>query len=302
MQERPGSFQIEPHLQSFSAHGCWKLAPQGTPSVHRQTQLQSGHGARQSFERLKEGDMFPCSIPAIIVQLRTRRGRNRSRPRAVFGAHDMKQLSAIVFAVRRILAAKGIIISTGHAQQLATAALGHNNLSSYQASDDDAGLARASVIAFDVWRLHDRATRLGHDVSTFAQALSAALDAGFPDARIYSDQEDWLTDVQNHFELAIVNDGHIESEVAMANGTFPRIDIELPWWETLDDYDGDDLSIEIEGVVTVDQDDDRAYYGHEIDVRAMLTVERFGRRLFGEYRLEVEKANLRWLGEPNPSF
>ena len=214
----------------------------------------------------------------------------------------MTQLSAIVFAVRRALAAEGIFLSTGHAQQLATAALGHNNLASYQASDDDAGLALASVIAFDLVRLHDRATQLGHDGSAFAQALSAALEARFPSARIYSDHEDWLTDVQNHFELAIINDGHVESEVAMTNGTFPRTDIELPWWETLDEYDGDDLSTEIEGLVTVDQNDDRAYYGHEIDVRATLTVERFGRRSFGDYRLEVEKASLRWLGEPNPSF
>lgn len=214
----------------------------------------------------------------------------------------MTQLSAIVFAVRRALGAQGMSLSTGHAQQLAAAALGHNNLASYQASNDDAGLALASVIVFDSGRLHDRATELGYDGSAFAQALSAVLEARFPTARIYSDHEDWLTDVQRHFELAIINNGHVESEVAMTNGTFPRIDIELPWWETLDEYDGDDLSTEIEGLVTVDQGDDRAYYGHEIDVRATLTVERFGRRLFGDYRLEVEKAGLRWLGEPNPSF
>ncbi|KVP17336.1 hypothetical protein [Burkholderia ubonensis] len=108
--------------------------------------------------------------------------------------------------------------------------------------------------------------------------------------------------MQSHFEIAIVNDGLVESEVAMTNGTFPRIDIELPWWAALEEYTGDDLSTEIEGLVTVDQDSDRAYYGHEIDVRATLTVARFGRRLFGDYRLEVEKANLRWLGEPNPQF
>ncbi|HEM7880098.1 TPA: hypothetical protein U2L31_006548 [Burkholderia contaminans] len=214
----------------------------------------------------------------------------------------MTQLSAVVFAVRRVLAAQGIPVSAGHTQQLATAALGHNNLASYQASNDDAGLALASIIAFDSERLFGRALQLGFDGAAFSQALAGELKARFPTARVYPDQEDWLSDVQSHFEIAIINDGHVESEVAMTNGTFPRIDIELPWWETLDEYDGDTLSAEVEGPVTVDQDGDRAYYGHEIDVRATLTVERFGRRLFGEYHLDVEKASLRWLGEQNPSF
>ncbi|MBN3783264.1 hypothetical protein G3O06_37960 [Burkholderia sp. Ac-20345] len=214
----------------------------------------------------------------------------------------MTQLSAIVFAVRRTLAAQGISVSTGHAQQLASAALGHNNLASYQASNDDGRLALASVIAFDFERLSERATHLGLDGTSFSQALFGALKERFPATHIYPNQEDWLAAVQNHFELEIINDGRIESEVAMTNGTFPRIDIELPWWETLDEDDGDVLSTEVEGLVTVDQDDDRAYFGHDIDVRATLTVERYGRRLFGEYHLEVEKASLRWLGEPNPSF
>jgi hypothetical protein len=47
--------------------------------------------------------------------------------------------------------------------------------------------------------------------------------------------------------------------------------IELPWRDILDEYDGDDLSLDFEGLVTVDQDKDRAYYEHEVDVRATLT-------------------------------
>jgi hypothetical protein len=214
----------------------------------------------------------------------------------------MAHLSALVFAVRQALSAQGNFLSTGHAQQLAAAALGHNNLASYQASGDEAGLSLASYIVFDPMLLHDRASQLGHDSDVFALALSVALKERFPAAGVYEDPDDWMTEVQSHFELAIVNDDRVESEVAMTNGTFPRINLELPWWETLEEYQGDDLSTEIEGVVMVDQDEDRAYYGHEIDVRATLTVQRFGRRLFGDCRLDVEQANLRWLGEPSPSF
>ncbi|WP_416050285.1 hypothetical protein [Cupriavidus basilensis] len=216
----------------------------------------------------------------------------------------MTHLSAIAFAVRQALSAKGISLSTGHTQQLIAAALGHNNLASYQSSEDDTGLPEAADIALDSERLQARATKLGYDGSAFAQALTTALQACFPDAELYDDHEAWLMDVQSHFEQAIINDGAVNSEVAMTNGTFPQADIDLPWWDAdaLDEHDGDDLSFDFDGLVTVDQDEDRVYWGHEIEVRATLTVERFGRRLFGRRRVDVEHAELRWLGEPNESL
>ncbi|WP_458762851.1 hypothetical protein [Cupriavidus basilensis] len=214
----------------------------------------------------------------------------------------MAHLSPIAFAVRQTLSAQGVSLTTGHAQQLAAAALGHNNLASYQASGDDAGLPEATAIVMDRERLQARADELGLDGDAFALALSAVLQERFPDKAIYGEQEAWLTELQSDFERSIVNDDSVNSEVAMTNGTFPRTYIELPWWETLDEEDDDILSYDFEGIVTVDQDEDRTYYGHEVDVRATLTVERFGRRLFGRGRVEVEFAKLQWLGEPNASF
>lgn len=210
----------------------------------------------------------------------------------------MAHLSAIAFAVRQSLSAQGITLTAGHAQQLAAAALGHNNLASYQASGDEDGLPAATDIVIDWERLQSRAAELGREGDMFALALTAVLKERFPAADIYGDHEAWLTDVQSDFERAIVVEDSVNSEVAMTNGTFPRTDVELPWWETLDEED-DVLSYDFEGVVKVDQDEDRTYWGHEIDVRAILTVERFGRRLFGRRRVEVEHAKLRWLGEPN---
>lgn len=214
----------------------------------------------------------------------------------------MAHLSTIAFAVRQAVSAHGISLSTGHAQQLVAAAFGHNNLASYQASGDDAGLPEASDIALDPERLQARATELGHDFSAIADALTTALQARFPGAELYDDHEAWLIDVQDHFERAIVDEDSVNSQVAMTNGTFPRTDVELPWWDTLDEYDGEDLSMDFEGLVSVDQDEDRVYWGHEIEVRATLTVERFGRRLFGRRHLEVERAKLRWLGEPSEAL
>lgn len=210
----------------------------------------------------------------------------------------MVNLSVIAFAVRKELSARGISLSIGHTQQLVAAALGHNNLASYQASRDDIGLPEASDIVLDLERLVARAGELGHDDKMLAQALKTVLIKRFPDAELYEEQEDWLMAVQDHFELAIVNDNSVNSEVAMTNGTFPRTDVELIWWNNLNDFESDDLTMDFNGLVTVDQDQDRVYWGHEIEVRATLTVERFGRRLFGRRLIEVEHAKLRWLGEP----
>lgn len=214
----------------------------------------------------------------------------------------MRHLSAIAFAVRHALSARGISLSTGHAQQLAVAALGHNNLASYQVSGDDSRLQAATDIVIDQERLHARANKFGRDGDTFALALAVVLKERFPDADIYNDHDAWLTDVQSDFERAIVVDDSVNSEVAMTNGTFPRADVELPWWETLDEEYDDALRYDFEGLVKVNQDEERTYWGHEIDVRATLTVERFGRRLFGTRRIGVDYAKLRWLGEPNESF
>ncbi|WP_175854557.1 hypothetical protein [Burkholderia anthina] len=212
----------------------------------------------------------------------------------------MSHLSSIAFTVRQTLSAHGISLSTGHAQQLVAAALGHNNLASYQASSDDDGLPDAASMVLDPARLQTRAAQLGHDDSAFAQALTSALKARFPDAGIYDDHEAWLIDTQSHFEYLIINEDSVSSEVAMTNGTFPRVYVELPWWDTLGEYYGDNLSTDFEGLVTVDPDEDRVYYGHEIDVRASLTVERFGRRLFGRCHVDAVHAKLRWFGgEPD---
>jgi len=211
----------------------------------------------------------------------------------------MVNISAIAFAVRKQLSAQGISLSIGHTQQLVAAALGHNNLASYQASNDDIGLPEASDIVLDPERLVVRAAELGHDDKMFAHALKTNLTKRFPDSDLYENREDWLMVVQDHFERAIVDDDSVNSEVAMTNGTFPRTDIENFWWVNLDDFERDDLTVEFDGLVTVDQDQDRVYWGHEVEVRATLTVERFGRRMFGRRLIEVEHAKLRWLGEPS---
>jgi hypothetical protein len=251
-------------------------------------------GAHPSFERLKTGSfaVVSQSIPANPCGFARAGPESLEAPRSK-GAHVMAHLSAIAFAVRQALSAQGTSIPAGHTQQIIAAALGHNNLAAYQASGEDAQLPAAGEIVFDRLRLLARAEQLGYEGETVGQALLVAMQARFPGSRVYHDLDGWLSDVQSDVELDIVNSGHVESEVAMTNGTFPKTYIELSWWDSLEAFTGDNLFEEFEGVVTVDQDRDRAYYGHEIDFSASLTIERLGQRLFGARTLEVERASLR---------
>lgn len=210
----------------------------------------------------------------------------------------MEHFSAITFAVRQALSAQGVSLPTGHAQQIIAAAFGHNNLASYQASGEDDALPEAEAIVLDIALLDARAAELGRDARAFAEALTTALQERFPNLDVHSGHASLVEEWNAHFEDAIVNDERVISQTAMTNGTFPQADdIQLPWWDGFAPFDGDDLTFQHDGLVTVDQDEDRVNWGDEIDVRAQLTVQRLGRRLFGRCQIQVEWAKLRWLGE-----
>lgn len=210
----------------------------------------------------------------------------------------MVNLSAIAFAVRQALAVNGHHLSTGHAQQLVAAALGHNNLASYQSSGDDLGFDEARDIAIDSERLEKRAAELGHAEAELRTRIVEAIQARHVEASVHRDIETYLIDLQEFVDDRVVQNDTVNSEVAMTNGTFPIADLELPLWSDFDLETKDDINVELSGLVTVTQDDERVYWGHEVEVDATLYVERFGRVLFGKRQLTVERAQLRWNGEP----
>jgi len=46
----------------------------------------------------------------------------------------------------------------------------------------------------------------------------------------------------------------------------------------------------------MEQDPERVYWGHKIDIEARLYIERVGKRMFGRPQLKVSKAKLDWFG------
>lgn len=235
------------------------------------------------------------------MRSRTRWSGNARGPREHWRT-IVENLSSIAFAVRRALAVDGYQLSIGHAQQLVAAALGHNNLASYQSSGDDRGLDEAHEIAIDSERLEQRAADLGHAEAELRNPIVEALQARLVDAKnVHRDIEAYLIGLQEFVDDRVVQNDAVNSEVAMTNGTFPMADLELPLWNDFDIETRDDINVEFGGLVTVTQDDERAYWGHEVEVDATLYVERFGRVLFGKGQLTVERAQLRWMGEPSSS-
>jgi hypothetical protein len=210
----------------------------------------------------------------------------------------MGNLSAISFAVRQALAAQGTRVSNGHVQQLLAAGLGHNNLASYQASGDDARLEEAADIVVDHIDLSVRASDLdcaeNVDELVYA-AFQEELTRRFPHAQLHRSLDDYVSELQKHVDDRIVDDDAVNSEVAMTNGWLPQSQVELSHWGGwLDPNDSEDLYGQLEGLVVVEQDPDRTFYGTQVDVQGSLWVARLGRRLFGERRLDVEQAQLRW--------
>lgn len=210
----------------------------------------------------------------------------------------MGNLSAISFAVRQALAAQGISVSNGHVQQLLAAGLGHNNLASYQASGEDARLEEANDIVVDNIDLSVRATNLGCaanvDERVYAEFLKE-LKRRYPHVQLHRSLESYVSELQQYVDDHIVRDDAVNSEVSMTNGWMPESQVELSYWrDEIDRNDSDDLFDELEGLVIVEQDPDRAFYGTQIEVKASLWVERLGRRLFGDRTLDVEQAQLRW--------
>ena len=213
----------------------------------------------------------------------------------------MVNLSALAFAVRQALAAQGYQLSIGHTQQLVAAALGHDNLASYQSSGDDRELHDASDIVIDSERLKRRASELGHVGAEFAGPLAEAVSQRIGDAVVHGDVESYLIALQEFVDERATLDDAVNSEVAMTNGTFPIAELELPLWHAFDTGSAEDIDVALSGLVTVTQDEERVYWGHEVEVDASLHVERWGRMLFGGPRLRVQRAKLRWMGESSDS-
>ena len=216
----------------------------------------------------------------------------------------MVTFSSLVPVVRANLAGAGIKASHGHTQQLLAAALGHASLASLQAAGDADQLPDAHHVIIDACLLEQRANALGvrdalKVVDLIVNAFLAHQQTGERLEGVHVRADKFVEAVQKRLDYVTVNTSAVAGEMAMTNGGLDEIYLPLHLWDTFDVEDDDSLNEHVVGHVTVEKDPtgDRVYWGHHIDVEATVSVERLGRRLFGDVEVEVTHAKLRWFNE-----
>lgn len=208
-------------------------------------------------------------------------------------------LSTLSYALRKISAATPMPIGYGHAQQLVVASLGHKSLAAYQAAGiqglEHPILDAVRHVALNQPLLAVRADELnvGHSVQTLVSMLTSAWEQCIPDVHVYPSEDTFEDVLRQHIDDVAVNDDDTGSEMASTNSdgigeVYMPFDLSMFEAPT----SGNIWELEIDGYVSMNLDTERPYSGHQIDVLAKLTIERFGLATFGEYRCEVTQAEL----------
>jgi len=202
----------------------------------------------------------------------------------------MEHLSALAFEIRRFLATDGVKLSTGHAQQLLAAALGHNNLASYQASGDDDRLRFAIDIVIDEALLEERAgdLRCAAGKNLLVPAVQTALTLRFPLATLHFTLDDFQDQLQEYVEDRFTDDPSAQ----VARTWLPWAETPLPW-KSIDPVGTSDLSGALDGWLVSGDDEDKRYSDHEVKVSGSVLVRRLGRRLFGARSVKLIHAQPR---------
>ncbi len=190
-------------------------------------------------------------------------------------------ISAVAFAITHHPKADSRV-KHGHAQQCLAAALGYSSLAALQASPDAGFLPdRETHVVLDMAALLGRA----HDLSVVVggEELCAmvrdAISKAWVGTPVHMSLEAFRSSLQEEVNLTVANDGSVSGQTATTNSDGIR-EIYMPI-EGLEFDDvpsnGDPHEIEISGHIAMEQDPERPYWGHHVDVRAMLWLVRQGR-------------------------
>lgn len=190
-------------------------------------------------------------------------------------------ISLIAYAITRHPKANSRI-KHGHAQQCLAAALGYKSLAALQAcSDADFLPDRETHVVLDAAALLARAHEL--NVAVTDEELCVMVRDAFAKAwvgtPVHMSLEAFRNSLQQDVDFTVAHDGIVSGQTAITNSDGIR-EIYMPI-EGLDfgevSANGDPHEIEISGHIAMQQDPDRPYWGHRVDVRAMLWLVRQGR-------------------------
>jgi uncharacterized protein YozE (UPF0346 family) len=173
-------------------------------------------------------------------------------------------------------------IKHGHAQQCLAAALGYKSLAALQASPDASFLPdRETHVVLDGATLLVRSRELGMAVGgeELCVLLRGAISNAWVGTPVHMSLDEFRNSLQQDVDLTTANDGIVSGQTAITNSDGIR-EIYMPI-EGLD-FDsvppnGDPHELEISGHIAMQHDRERPYWGHRVDVHAMLWLVRQGR-------------------------
>lgn len=206
--------------------------------------------------------------------------------------------STLAFSTSKILAASGHTVSSSHAQQLLAAALGYASLASLQAStEEQPGLQHADIVILDVAGVIVRAAQLGHAqcAEQIADAIAQAIRNDPAAPALYNSWGEFVENkVVPYASEAALDDEAVSSAAASTNAMFDEpAEIEIPSiggsdpasgsWKPNVSACGGFFEVPITGTITMDQDEDRMYSGHILNIAGTVQIEKAGRRCMMDY-------------------
>lgn len=222
----------------------------------------------------------------------------------------MTIFSKVAFSLQANCTNAGHELGYGHAQQLLAAALGYSTLASYQQAQgtkqEEGSFHDVLHVLLDRHELLIRAheLKLPYTAPVLMEAVKAAFVARLPRVEVHITDEQLVDAIRAYVDNYIVNHGRTSGEIAMTNGD-GLDEVYLPIEFSFDDIPepGKSLDIEVVGQISMGIDTERPYSGHQIDVRAMLLLERVGKRcVVATCELENAKLDWSWAEPPKVSM
>lgn len=202
--------------------------------------------------------------------------------------------ASLSHSLRSACQASGIPLPLGHAHQLLASAFGYRSLAAYQASREEPDdVPDGAHLILDVAALQARAGELGIavDGTGLAKIVAAALGAKLAQGGIHPSPMVFFDFLHERLQQAVLDDDTVIRCTAEMNSN-GFSEVYLPFDFDLDQMSGtgEALEIEVTGHVRMRSDLERPYRGEQVDLQARITLERWGRRLVGDVRMQVVQA------------
>lgn len=206
------------------------------------------------------------------------------------------EIATIVRNVRDAVENAGIAVALGHAYQIVAAAFGYSSLAALQASDEESStLADASHVALDARGMADRAKALNYNsdaIAILGKAITNAVSSIKSPPKVCWELEELLEDLYEEIQEVVYQDETIAGEAATTNADWgdvevyasdPRVPLTLPASQWV---------LPVTGTLSMDQHEDRMFFGDEIAFSAELRFDKVGRVCLSNWRFEIVGAEV----------